>query len=52
MGDDSTCSMDGVGMVFIKIFDWMVRELKDVRYVPQMKRNLTLIGALEAQGLE
>ena len=29
----------------------MVRELKDVRYVSQLKKNLISIGALEAQGL-
>jgi len=29
----------------------MVRELKDVRYVPQLNKNLISVGALEAQGL-
>ena len=52
MGDDFTCSMDGVGTVLIKMFDGIVRELKDVRYVPQMKKNFISIGALETQGLE
>jgi len=52
MGDDSTCNMDGVGIVFIKMFDEMVRELKDVTYVLQMKKNLTSVETLEAQGLE
>ena len=28
----------------------MVRELKEVRYVPQLKRNLISVGALEALG--
>ena len=52
MRDNSTYSMDGVGIVLIKMFDGMMRELKDVRYIPQMKKNLISIGALEAQGLE
>ena len=39
-------------MVLIKMSDGLVRELKDVRYVPQMKKNLISIRALEAQGLE
>jgi len=52
MGDDSTSNMDGVGTVLIKMFDGMVRELKDVRYIPQMKKSLISIGALEAQDLE
>ena len=31
--------------------DGIVRELKKVRYVPQLKRNLISVGALEALGL-
>ena len=27
MGDEATCSMDGVGTILIKIFDGMVREM-------------------------
>ena len=34
------------------MFDGMVRELKDVRYVPQLKRNLISVDALKALGLE
>ena len=29
----------------------MVRELKEVRYVPQLKRNLISVGVLESLGL-
>ena len=29
----------------------MIRELKDVMYVPQLKKNLISVGALETQGL-
>jgi len=29
----------------------MVRELKDVRYIPTLNKNLISIEALEAQGL-
>ena len=39
------------GTVHIKIFDGIVRELKKVRYVPQLKRNLISVGALETLGL-
>ena len=49
MGDDCPCNMEGID---IKMFDEMVRELKDVRYVPQLKKNLISVGALEALGLE
>jgi len=52
MGDDFACNMGGVGTVLIKIFDGMVRDLKDVRYIPQIKKNIIAVGALEAQSLE
>jgi len=51
MGDDHTCRMEGMDTIIITIFDAMVRELKDVRYIPQLK-NLISIGALEAHGLK
>ena len=33
------------------MFDGIVRELKEVRYVPQLKKNLISVGALEILGL-
>ena len=51
MGDDHPCIMEGVGTIQIKMFDGMVRKLKEVRYVPQLKRNLISVGALETLGL-
>ena len=32
------------------MFDGMVRELKEVRFVPALKKNLISVGALEAKG--
>jgi len=37
----------GIGTVRIKMFDGVVRDLKDVRYVPQMNKNIISVGALE-----
>ena len=45
MGDDRPCNMEGIGTVQFKIFDGMVRELKEVRYVPQLKRNFISVGS-------
>ena len=50
--DDHTCRTEWIGDVLIKMCNGMVSELKDVRYVPQLKKNLISIGALEAQGLK
>jgi len=44
--------MKGIGTVLIKMFDGIMRELKNVMYVPQLKMNLISIGALTALGLE
>ena len=51
MGDDHPCTIEGMGTVRIKMEDGIVRELKEVRYVSQLKRNLISVGALEALGL-
>ena len=51
MGDDHPCNVEVIGTVRIKMDDGIVRELKEVRYVPQLKSNLISIGALKALGL-
>ena len=51
MGDDHPCNVDGIGTICIKMFDGIVRELKKMRYVPQLKRNLISVGALKMLGL-
>ena len=43
--------MEGIGTVFIKMSDRIVQKLKEVRYVPQLKRNLISVGALKMLGL-
>jgi len=43
-------NMKDIGTVQIKMFDGMVRELEEVRYVPQVKKYLISVGALEALG--
>ena len=50
MGNDSTCKMMGIGSVQIKMFDWVIRKLNDVRYVPDLKKNLISLGVLDASG--
>ena len=46
MGDDCLCNIEEIGTVLIKMFDGMVRKLKEVRYVPQLKKSLLSVGAL------
>ena len=51
MDDDHPRNIEGMGIVHIKMDDGIIRQLKEVRYVPQLKRNLISVGALEALGL-
>ena len=51
MGDDHPCNIEGIGTVCVKMVNGIVRELKEVRYVPQLRRNLISVGVLEALGL-
>jgi len=51
MGGDHLCNVGGIGTVHIKIFNRIVRGLKEVRYVPQLKRNLISADALKTLGL-
>ena len=50
-GDGDTCYIEAIGTVCIKLSDGMVKELKGVRYVPQLNKNLISFGVFEAQGL-
>ena len=50
MGNDRPCRTMGISTVRLKLFDGMVRELKEVRFVPTLKKNLISVGALEAKG--
>jgi len=52
LGDGHTCQIEEIGTVRIKLFNGMIRELKNVRYFSQLKKNLIAVGALEAQSLK
>ena len=52
IGDDHPCHMKGIGIVLVKMFYWNMRELRNVRYVSQLKKNFISVGALEALDLE
>jgi len=51
-GDGHTYQIEGIGTIHIKLSDWIVRKLKDVRYVPQLKKNFILVRTLEAKDLK
>ena len=51
MENDTAYQMIRIGTVRIKMFDGMARDLTDVRYVPQMKKNIISVGAVKSKGL-
>jgi len=51
MGDDHPCNVEEMSTVCIKMNDGIVRELKEVRYLPQLKRNIISVGALKMLAL-
>ena len=50
IGDDSAHPVKGVGTCTIKLESGMEIQLKDVLYVPEIKRNLISISALKDNG--
>lgn len=50
LGNDYACDKKGVGAIKLKLHDGIVRELSNVWYVPDLKKNLISLGALEANG--
>jgi len=51
MGDDHTCQLVVKNIVRIRMYDATLRELKEVRYIPNMTKNTISVGALEVEGL-
>ena len=41
----------GKGTVCIRMYDGTLRELKEVRYISSMTKNIISVGPLEAEGL-
>ena len=50
MGNNQQCQVEGIGSVAIRMYDGMVRIFKNVRYVPNLKRNLISLDVLDEEG--
>ena len=50
MGNNVACKTFGIRIVKIKMYDGIVRTLAEVRHVPDMKKNLVSLGALDSDG--
>jgi len=52
MKNDIACQMIGISTVRIKMFNGVVRDLTDVRYVSQVKKNIISVRTVESKGLK
>ena len=50
LGDDHSCKVAGIENVQVRMFDGIVRTLTNVKHIPELKKNLVLLGYLEHSG--
>jgi len=50
MENDTMCKPIGISNICMRMFDGHVRTLTNVRHVPNLKKNLLLLGAFETRG--
>ncbi|KAH9694912.1 Integrase catalytic domain-containing protein [Citrus sinensis] len=50
MGNNAMCKIISIGNIRLKLHDETIRELKQVRFVPELKRNLISLGMLDQMG--
>ena len=50
MGNNASCKVIGIGSVRLKMSDGIIRELDNVRHIPELKRNLISLSMLDKAG--
>ena len=50
MGNNHSCSVQGIDDISLKLHDNKTRTLTDIKYVPGLKRNLISLGTLDDLG--
>ena len=50
LGNNQKCNIRGIGSIRLRMQDQSVKVLNDVRYIPEVKRNLISLGLLESKG--
>jgi len=50
MGNDVTCNIVGIGSIQLQMFDGTTKMLTDVIHVPDLRKNLISLGALDTNG--
>ena len=47
MGKNVVCRVKGMGNMSLRLHDGTIWELREVRHVPDLKRNLTSLGLID-----
>ncbi|KAH9705095.1 hypothetical protein KPL70_011743 [Citrus sinensis] len=50
LGNNLACKVAGIGTINIRMFNGIERDLKQVKYVPELKRNLISLGVMDQAG--
>nr|GFC04659.1 zinc finger, CCHC-type [Tanacetum cinerariifolium] len=50
LGDKRSCAIMGIGKVRVQMKDGLSFVLENVRYIPELKRNLISLGTLDREG--
>ncbi|GKF99560.1 retrovirus-related pol polyprotein from transposon TNT 1-94, partial [Tanacetum coccineum] len=50
LGDNRACAIMGIGNVRVQMKDGLSFMLENVRYIPELKRNLISLGTLDREG--
>lgn len=48
MGNNHSCRVIGIGSVSLKLKDGLIKLLRNVRHVPNLKRNLISLGMIDS----
>lgn len=51
LGNNKACKVNGIGSIRIKMLDGVEKVLKKGRHVPELKRNLILLGNLSQKAI-
>jgi hypothetical protein len=51
MGNDQSCEIEWIGSIKIHMFDEVICILTNIRFIPNMRKNLILLGILDTKRL-
>ena len=52
MGNNAACKTQGIGSIRLKLHNGSIRVLTEVRYVPDLKKNLLSLETLDLKGFK